>query len=238
MPWIDVALATGAAGLGAVVQGSVGFGFALLAAPLFVLIDPRLVPGPATIAGIGLAILGLQRNGGPCDWPGIRWAAPGLVLGTAGAAWVLKAASEHAIAVLVGSLVLAGVLLSLAGLRVPRSGKVLLALGATSGFMGTVAAVGGPPMALAYQDERGPVLRATLTRFFLIAGFLAAPALIVAGRLGLQEALMGLELLPGVAVGLGLSARLAAVLDRGQTRAAVLAVSALSAVAALLRELT
>lgn len=230
-------LAIGAASLGAVVQGAVGFGFALLAAPLLVLIDSRLIPGPATIAGLGLVILSLRRNAGPCDWPGIRRAAMGLIPGTVAAGWVLKVVPGHAVAVLVGSLVLAGVLVSLAGLRVRRSGILLLAVGAASGFMGTAAAVGGPPMALAYQEEAGPVLRATLTRFFLIAGLLALPALLVAGRLGPQEALAGLGLLPGVAAGLALSGRLIPVLDRGHTRTAVLAVSALSSVAVLLREL-
>ena len=41
-----------AMGLGALVQGTVGFGQSLVAAPLLLLIDTRLVPGPLTVAEV------------------------------------------------------------------------------------------------------------------------------------------------------------------------------------------
>ena len=227
-----------AAGAGALVQGSVGFGFALVAAPVLTLIDPSLVPGSATVASAGLGMLSVYRTrGGPTDWRGMRWAAAGLLPGTAGAGALLAAMNAHLVASMVGVLVLAAVVLSLAGLDIRRTPAAMLAVGVVSGFMGTVATVGGPPIALAYQRESGQVVRATLARFFLFGTVLAAAALIPAGRLRGDELVAGLALLPGVALGFLLSRKLHPILDGGWARPAVLAVASASAAAVLLREL-
>lgn len=50
-----------AAALGAFVQGSVGFGHNLVAAPVFALADERLVPGPA-IASAGFFLTGIVMS--------------------------------------------------------------------------------------------------------------------------------------------------------------------------------
>lgn len=233
-----LALAAVAAGLGALVQGSVGFGFALVAAPLLTLIDPGLVPGSLTVASAGLGIANVVRTrDGSADWQGMRWAMAGLVPGTIAAGAMLAAISEHLVAVGVGALVLVAVLMSLAGLHVRKTPPAMLAVGVAAGFMGTAAAVSGPPIALAYQRDPGPVIRSTLARFFLAGTALAAAALVPAGRLGVPELWAGLALLPGVALGFALSRGLLRFLDRGWARPAVLAVAAASAVAVLLREL-
>ena len=44
-------LATLVMAFGALVQGVLGFGGALVSVPLLLLMDPRLVPGPTTVAG-------------------------------------------------------------------------------------------------------------------------------------------------------------------------------------------
>lgn len=231
-------LAAGACALGALVQGSVGFGFALVAAPLLALIEPRLVPGALTVASAGLGVISIYRTRrGPTDWPGVRWAGAGLVPGTVGAGFLLAGMSRSTVTITVGVLVLLAVALSLAGLEIHRTPGNLLLVGAISGFMGTAATVGGPPIAMAYQREPGAVIRATLARYFLLGTVLAVFALVPAGRLGWEHALAGLALIPGVVVGFLLSRRLAGKLDGGWTRPAILWLSAVSSVAVLAREL-
>ncbi len=231
-------LAALAGAAGSVVQGSVGFGFSLIAAPLLALIHPGLVPGAATISSTALNLMTLYRTrGGPTDWRGVRWAGAGLVPGTVAAGALLAVMSAHDVAVTVGVLVLVAVLLSLAGLNVRKTAPSLLAVGVVSGFMGTAATVGGPPMAMAYQRDPGPVIRATLNRFFLAGTVLTVAVLIPAGRLGVDHLWAGLATVPGVAVGFGLSGRLHRHIDRGRARPAVLAVAALSSMAVLIREL-
>ena len=233
-----LALAALAAGLGALVQGSVGFGFALVAAPLLTLIDPGLVPGPLTVGSAALGIANVLRTrDGSADWQGMRWALVGLLPGTIAAGAMLAVVSEHLVALAVGTLVLAAVAVSLAGFYVRKTPPAMLAVGVAAGFMGTAAAVSGPPIALVYQKDSGPVIRSTLARFFLAGTVLAVAALVPAGRLGMPELWAGLALLPGVAVGYALSRGLHPYLDKGLARPAVLAVAGVSAAAVLLREL-
>src|SRR5438034_6678902 len=54
---LQVLLAALAMAVGALVQGAVGFGASLVAAPLLVLVDVRLVPGPIGIASLTLNFL-------------------------------------------------------------------------------------------------------------------------------------------------------------------------------------
>jgi hypothetical protein len=93
-------------------------------------------------------------------------------------------------------------------------------------------------MALLYQRAGGPRLRATLARFFTASSLLTLVALVPAGRLGRTELAAGLVLAPGVLGGWVLSRHLVGQVDRLLLRPAVLALSAASAVALLIRELT
>ncbi len=235
---LGLVLAVLTVAMGALVQGSVGFGFALVAAPVLGLINPNLVPGATTVAAAGLGLMSVFRTrGDPTDWHGVRWAGVGLVPGTLAAGVMLTMMSGHILAVTVGVMMLLAVIVSLAGLNIRRTTAAMLAAGVVSGFMGTAAAVGGPPIALAYQRESGAAIRSTLARFFLVATALAIVALVAAGRLGKEELWAGLAVLPGVVFGFLFSRRLHPVLDRGWTRPAVLTVAAVSATAVLLREL-
>jgi len=54
---LPLLLASAAVAFGAMVQGAVGFGMALVAAPLLVLIRPELVPGPLLVSGLALTLL-------------------------------------------------------------------------------------------------------------------------------------------------------------------------------------
>lgn len=222
---------------GAALQGAVGFGAALVAAPLLVLVDPGLVPGPITIAGIALGVLAVRRERSHVDLPSLRWSLAGLLPGTLLAGWALRIVSDRALAVGVGVLVLVAVGLSATGLSVARRPRTLALAGAVSGFMGTAAAVSGPPMAIVYQHVSGPELRATLARFFIGSAVVSVPTLVVAGRLGPAELVAGLALVPGVVLGHRASGLLVHRVDRGRTRLVVLVTSAASAAFVIVRQL-
>jgi uncharacterized membrane protein YfcA len=113
----------------------------------------------------------------------------------------------------------------------------LLGAGAVSGFMGTISSIGGPPVALLYQHDGGPTLRATLPRYFFIGGVLGLAALVPVGKLGRTELLDSLALLPGVLVGVQGSRWLAKHVDRRSARPWVLGLSTLAAMSVLVREL-
>jgi uncharacterized membrane protein YfcA len=106
-----------------------------------------------------------------------------------------------------------------------------------SGFMSTVSAIGGPPMALLYQNEAGPRIRATISAVFTIGGFITIAGLLWADRFGPVEMLLGMLLMPGVVVGFAISGYTTELVDRAHIKPAVLTISVLSALVVMLRAL-
>jgi hypothetical protein len=54
---IKLLAACAAVTIGSTVQGSVGLGLGLVAAPILALIDPMLIPGPILLCGLVLTLL-------------------------------------------------------------------------------------------------------------------------------------------------------------------------------------
>jgi hypothetical protein len=106
---------------------------------------------------------------------------------------------------------------------------VLVAAGVASGFGGTTAGIGGPPMALAYREAGGPRLRATLSAFFLVGSVLSLGMLAVAGEVTADGLTAGAALVPAVGVGYALAEPLRHRLRRRGVREAVLAFSTVAA---------
>jgi uncharacterized protein len=222
---------------GALVQGSIGFGIALLGAPLLFLINPMLVPAPVIIAGMTLPMMILARDYHDVLVRDVAWALPGKLAGTVCAALVLGIISQESLSLVFGGLVLLAVLLCALGWAPRPYPATLIAAGGLSGFMATSTSIGGPPLALVYRHQSGARLRGTLSAIFIPGGVLSLTALGLVGRFGLPELMAGLALLPGVVLGFWLSNHVAGVLDRTWLPHVVLAISALAAVIVIVRAL-
>lgn len=221
--------------LGAVIQGSVGFGVGLLGAPILFLINPFLVPGPMIVVGLALPALILLRERAALEVRALPWALPGQLAGVSLSAAVMASLPDDALALFFGLLVLAAVGLSYKGWAPTPTRANLAIAGGLSGFMATATSIGGPPLALIYQTASGAHLRATLSAIFIPGGFMALGALAVAGRFGFAELLGGLALVPAVWIGFWLSGFTNRFLDRAWLRPAVLAVSGLAGAGAVIR---
>ncbi len=236
MPALDVLLVVGAALLlGSVVQGVAGFGVALLAAPVIALVEPALIPVTLLLATAGLPVMSVAREYRDVDWRGLSWALVGRVPGTVVGTWAVVALTPRALALVVAATVLAAVALSMARWQPEPTPRGLLVAGLASGAFGTSTGVGGPPIALLYQRQSGPRIRATLAAYFTIGIGMSLAALATAGRVHRDDLLTAAVLLPFLAAGFLLSNPLRRVLDQGRTRTTVLAISAASAVALGLR---
>lgn len=222
-------------GLGAWLQGAVGFGAALAAAPVLMLIEPRLVPGPVIVSGTFLTLIMARRYRMNWDVSNIRWALLGNLAGAWAGSWALTLLSTRSLALMFGCLVILAVGLSLT-VRVPaRTPGRLSAAGVLAGFMGVTTSMGGPPIALMYQHASGEALRGALAFYFTVGAVIAMGGLRMADRLGSEEILMGLLLVPAILIGYRLSARTAAWLDLGRTRAAVLTVAGAAGILVIIR---
>ncbi len=223
--------------LGATVQGSVGFGLGLVAAPVLALIEPRLVPGALLVSALVMNVLMFRREFRSIVLSEVKWAIVGRLIGAVIGAVVLASIPRGETGLFFGVLVLLAVGMSATGLKIRPTTPAVLGAGTISGFMGTTIAIGGPPVALVYQHAKGPRLRGTLAGMFVFGAAMSLIALAVIGRLGKQELLWSLALMPGIFIGYAVSGRTAPVLDRGYTRPAVLTISAAAGLALCLRQI-
>jgi uncharacterized membrane protein YfcA len=233
----DVATASAVIFAGAVLQGSVGFGLSLVAAPILMLIDPRYVPGPLLAVSILLTVLTLWREHRHVDFGGVAPVLAGRIPGTFIGLWLLVALSPRQMSFTFGALLLAAVAMTASRLRLQPNPGTLAGAGLLSGIMSMTTSAGGPPLALVYQSSAGATLRATLSGHFLIGAAISLLALRGGGRLGESEIVLAGVLAPGLMVGFLLSGSLRHRLDAGYTRIAVLLVSGAAGAAVILREL-
>jgi uncharacterized membrane protein YfcA len=232
-----LAVAGFAAAVGGLVQSGVGLGVGLVTAPVLTLLDPALMPGTLLVAGTCLPLAILAREVRHADWRGVSWALAGRLAGTAAGVWVVAAVPLRALGLFIGGAVLAVVILTSLGASLPRNGATLLAAGTVSGVSGTATSIGGPPVALLYQHESGPRVRATLSVFLFTGNLLALVALAVSGHLPGRDIPAGLVLLACAGAGFAAAAGLRRYLDGGRIRAAVLVVTTASALALIVRSI-
>jgi hypothetical protein len=229
MSWASIAGITAVMTASALLQGAVGFGLGMLAIPFLIYLDIRFVPGPLLVAALTLHMLVLRRDRSGVDSSGLSLLLSGRLLGTLPAMWLLAVLPIDSMKLVLALIVLAGAVMGVAHGGGHPTRTALFSAGTASGFMATVGALGGPPVALIYQRASGLRLRGTLAAYFIVGTVVSLGALGAIGRFGVQEARLSLVLIPGTVLGYLLSRRAALYLDTGYTRTAVLAVSALAA---------
>lgn len=223
--------------IGAAVQGSVGIGLGLLAAPVFALADPTLVPGTILLMTSVLPMLTAWRERQDVHWKGLGFALLGRAPGTAVGVYIVATQPPSTTAVVVAVVVLGAVGLSVTAWEARPTPGALVAAGLISGVGGTATSVGGPPVALLYQRSSGATLRATMGMYFLIGNVTSVLALTAAGEVAGRDVTRAVLLLPFLLVGFLLSGPLRRHVEGARLRVAVLVVSAGSAVLLLVRTL-
>lgn len=235
---LEIVLVAMAVTFGAALQGAVGLGLGVVAAPLLALWSPELVPGPLLAGAAILSLLLAAREHRAIDLRGVGWALGGRVGGSVLGAAAVALLARPWLDVTLGGLLLVCVGLSLGSWRLEPTVRSLLGMGALSGLTGTAASVGGPPIAVLYQRAPGPRLRATLNGYFLVGTSVSIALLALVGRFGVVELRRTASLiLPGVLAGFLLSGPARPLLDRRGLRPAVLVVSASAAALVLARGL-
>jgi len=187
-----LALAAGGAVMtGAALQSSIGFGFALVSAPLlFAATSPPEAVGLMIVLALEVSLLTLltERRRPQPVWRDVRavvaWSLPGALAGVA----VLRSLDELALQLLVTAGVLVALAINLrAAHRVPPPPGsahdpprwARPAAGLVSGALNTSTSTGGPPLVLLLMSRglRPGVVRDTLTASFVGLAPVSAAAL-------------------------------------------------------------
>jgi len=189
----------------AFVQGSTGFGFALICGPVIAMAEPRLLPVFLLIQMIPLNGYVAWRERHAWDVRGISWIGLGRFAGTFGGVWLLHLVSERQIGLLIGVSTVLAVVLSLLAPAFEPGRAAFVTAGLVTGVTETSTGVGGPPLALVFQHHPAPVLRATVAACFLIGEVVSLAVLATTGTVTADAVRAALVLLPAVMVGALLS---------------------------------
>jgi len=105
-------VAATAVSVGSVVQGAVGFGLNLLAAPFVALVIPEALPATLVLVAFPLAVSTVAREHHAVEWRALRWMLLGAVPGTLIGLAIVGQVDSSQLAVVVGTVTLTGVVLS------------------------------------------------------------------------------------------------------------------------------
>ncbi len=223
---------------GALVQGSIGFGLNLIAVPVIAVYQPAALPAAGIILALPMTLGSALREYTHIDHAAVLWTTlgrlPGVVLG----AWVVSRLTPDALSLLVGGVVVFAVLISMVSITLTIDRSSQAAAGFLGGLMGTASSIGGPPMALLYQSEPGPRVRATLGAAFLVGTGISLAALGAVGEVAAFHWQFGGAMVPAVLLGLFASRFSHSWLDRGWLRPGVLVFSALAGIGVIVRGLS
>lgn len=223
--------------VGAFVQGTVGFGLAVVASPFVIFTEPALMPGAVLIATFVVPIIELLVGPRDIAWRPLGWALIGRIALTPVGVLLVAWASPDLIGALVGALILIVVALSVWRLRIAATGRNALAAGAVTGISATAGAIGGPFFALVLQHERPARIRSTLAVFFIVGVILSLGGLTLGGTVTEQQIHVGLTWIPFVIAGFALSFPARKRLDQEKMRQVVLAFCVVAGASVLVRTL-
>lgn len=224
--------------LGSFVQTSIGFGLAVVAAPLLFFLDQNYVPAPVIMAALANCIFTCWRFRAHLTLrgltPAIVWRVPGSVVG----AGVLLVVSESLLAILIAVIIAAGMAANFFRIALPFNQRNLSIAGFLSGVMGTSTSIGGPPMAILMQGQQANVIRSNLAAFYLFSCVISLTILAMTGYLGREELMLGAPLIPAALLGSLLASRFHGFISDNVMRYGCLLLCAISVVAMLLNYLS
>lgn len=185
----------------AFVQGTIGVGFALIVAPVVSLMEPAQLPVLVLVLMIPLNLYVVWREHSALDWRGTGWITAGRVVGTFGGLAVLTLLLQWQLDLFVGVATVGAALATLATPVLRLRPATFVSAGLLTGLTETATGIGGPPLALLYQHQSGPVLRATIAACFLIGQVLSLIALLAVGRAAFDQVALATLLVPALAAG-------------------------------------
>lgn len=187
--------------LGGALQAVAGFGVALAAVPVVVLVAPELLPGGLLVCGCVLPMAQLIVGPREIDRQLVTWALLGRFASTAAGVYAVSVASRFQLAVLVAVVIAVAVVATLKVSSVPTTRASSMGAGFLSGFSGTAVAIGGPFVALVMAGRPPHVVRSTLSVFFILGALASLAGLGLGGQLQSGDLLAGVVWLPFVLAG-------------------------------------
>lgn len=219
----------------AMLQGTIGFGFAMLSVPLLLLLNPLFAPVPQLFVVLPLTLAMVRRERHAIELRSTMWILGGRVPGALLGVTLLKLASTRTLDITIALMVLFAVAVVVVHRGFARTPAREFGAGVASGTMGMVSSIGGPPVALLYRNDEGPTVRANLALVFAIGVCITIGVRTAAGEVQAAEVVIGAALIPAMLLGLFGSRYVIPHVDGERLSHAIVVVAAAVAVLLLLR---
>ena len=220
------------------VQVGMGIAFGLIAGPLLALIDIAFVPVPVLFLTFCTSIAAFWGERKGVQWRELQFAVSGRITGSIIGVVVLSLIpGEKAFMLIFGSIIALAVIVSVSGITIPFTLKSVGIAGTVSGFTAAITSVGGPPMAVVYQNQKAAYARPTLQTYFALGSFFTLCILAIAGHVTAKHAMLAALLLPALAMGVLIGPRLRPFFDK-RFRPFLLGSAAIAATMLILRGLS
>lgn len=213
----------------AIVQGTVGLGFAIVAVPILSIVHPDLTPVPQLIAGLPLTLGMAWKERHDMDIHGVGWIVLGRLPGAAVGLYLIAVASRDTLNLLIAFFVLGAVAIIATGFHLRRTPFTKFVAGWAAGTSGMVSSIGGPPIALLYTAEEAATIRSTLAAIFSIGVTMTLAIRGFTGNITMIDVQVSAFMIPAVLAGWALSLRLKDMVPSDAVRRSILALSAFAA---------
>lgn len=219
----------------AALQGTIGFGFAVLSVPVLSLIDPVMAPVPQLLITGPLTLAMAWRERRHLALKGVGWVLLGRLPGAGLGVLLLKLATPLTLDLILAGMVLGAVGLVALGASVKRTAATEFGAGVASGTMSLVSSIGGPPLAILFRESKGATLRASLAVIFSVGLLITITTRAVAGEISETDLKVAAVLVPAMFVGFRISTKLAGKVEGAPLRRAILVVATVAAVGLVVR---
>jgi len=196
-----LALLCAVVAVAAFVQGTTGLGFALILAPVLVIVAPGLVPVTILALTVPLNVYVAWRERRALDWRGAGWVTVARIAGTFGGLWLLATLSAKGLSIAIGGATIVASVATLVAPTFAPGAKSFLVAGLVTGIAETATGIGGPPLALVYQHRPAATLRSTIALCLLVGQLVSLGVLTLAGRAHAEQFTAALLLAPALALG-------------------------------------
>lgn len=220
--------------LSCAVQTAIGFGLALIAVPLLLLIDTDMVPAPVVMVAFTQLCVSVHHYWHTIDWQMLKVALIARIPGTFVAMGLMSYFGEVGIKIFISLIVLAAVVISLFNITAEPNKRNHVIAGFFCGITGTTSGIGGPPIALLYQNQHGDFIRANLAGFFLVGSVISLLGMAMVGYVTVKSWSYAGLFIPSTLLGAWIGLRLKQYLKPTFMRPAILCLCTISSVAVIL----
>ena len=219
--------------LGCWIQTALGFGMAVVAAPIIVLIEPRWVPVVLTFTALPLCAINAWNQRDALEIRSIIIPVITRIPGTICGAFLLLYLDTKGLRIMVSLCVLLAVVFTAFSGKFTATPLRLGWAAFFSGITGTTTSIGGPPMALVMQHGHPRTVRANISLFFTWGCIVSIIGYAAAGLLTVRLLMESLSFLPCMLVGFYYGIKLRDYVDGDRFRPLVLGLCTLAALIAL-----